>query len=116
MTKDPPTLFQRLTTNYVVSFLLWLVTAGLMILDFLYGRLLIMGLVGLIPLNRWLMSFIDRAGVLILGLIALSLILYLEYYYRQGVERKQLWSRFARVTVLQGIIILAGLIFTWLTT
>ncbi|MCE7985080.1 MAG: hypothetical protein DYG89_28235 [Caldilinea sp. CFX5] len=116
MIKDAPTLFHRLTTNYIVSFLLWLVAVGLMVLDFLYGRLLIMGLFGLFPLNRWMMSFIDRAGVLILGLIALSLILYLEHYYRQGVERKQLWSRFARITVLQGIIVLAGLIFAWLTT
>lgn len=116
MTKDSSTLFHRLTTNYVVSFLLWLVAVGLTILDFLYGRLLIMGLFGLTNLNQWILSFIDRASVFILGLLALILVLYLEHYYRTGVEHRRLWSRFARVTVLQVAIILAGLIFAWFTT
>jgi len=116
MTKDSPTLFHRLTTNYVVSFLLWLIAVGLTVLDFLYGRLLIMGLLGLTDLNHWLLSFIDRALVLILGLIALVLVLYLEHYYRTGVSRKQLWPRFVRVSGVQVAIVLAGLLFAWLTS
>jgi hypothetical protein len=116
MTKDSSTLFQRLTTNYVVSFLLWLVALGLTLLDFLYGRLLIMGLFGLTPLNQWMLSFIDRAGVLILGLIGLSMVLFLEHFYRTGVERNRLWSRFFRVSMLQVAIILAGLLFAWFTS
>jgi len=116
MAKDSSSLFHRLTTNYIVSFLLWLVAVGLIVLDFLYSRLLIMGIFGLTPLNQWGLSFIDRASVLILGLIGLIWVLYLEHYYRTGVERKRLWSRFARVTAVQVAIILAGLIFAWFTS
>jgi hypothetical protein len=116
MTKDSPTLFHRLTTNYVVSLLLWLVGVGLTILDFLYGRLLLMGLFGLTNLNYWMLSFLDRALVLILGLVGLTLVLYLEHYYRTGVERNRLWPRFARVSSIQVAIILAGLLFAWFTS
>ncbi len=114
MKKDSPTLLHRLTTNYVVSFLLWLVAVGLTVLDFLYGRLLIVGLVGLTGLNYWRLSFIDRASVLILGLIGLILVLYLEHHYRTGVKRNQLWTRFALVSTIQVVIIFAGLLFSWL--
>ncbi len=99
-----------------MSFLLWLVAVGLTVLDFLYGRLLLMGLLGLTRLNYWLLSFIDRASVLILGLIGLIVVLYLEHYYRTGVERNQLWARFVRVSTFQIVIILVGLLFNWLST
>ncbi|MCB0064345.1 MAG: hypothetical protein KDE19_19610 [Caldilineaceae bacterium] len=106
-------LRQRLLTNYVVSFLLWLISTALLILDVLYGRLLLMGLFQLGEINYWVLSFIDRTGVLILGLIALCFSLFFEYYYRKGVDNQQLWPRFLRATLFQLVIILAGLGVTW---
>ena len=75
-----------------------------------------MALFGLIEDNYWVLSFLDRAGILILGLIALCCALFLEYYYRQGVAKQQLWQRFFRVAVIQLSIILAGVAFSWFTT
>lgn len=116
MTRPSPPLWQRLATNYVVSFLLWLVATGLIILDFIYGRLLLMALVGLTPITPGLFIFIDRVSLVVLGLVGLILVLYLEHYYRTGVKRQQLWPRFLRVSLVQIGIILVGLLFSWLPT
>lgn len=102
-------------TNYFVSFLLWLVSTVLLILDIVYGRLLLMALFGFLDLNYWVLSFIDRAGVFILGTIALCLALYFEHYFRQGVANRQLWPRFARVGCGELAIILAGVAVSWFT-
>ncbi|MEZ4866893.1 MAG: hypothetical protein R3C14_36565 [Caldilineaceae bacterium] len=112
-TKQSPTLLQRLATNYVVSLLLWLVAVGLTALDILYGRLLTMAFFGLFALNHWVMSFIDRAGIFLLGLAGLILVLFLEHYYRTGVQRNRLWPRFLRVSAYQLVIILAGMALSW---
>jgi|GEM_PF-3102770 len=114
MTRPSSTRFQQLTTNYVVSFLLWLVATGLTILDFIYARLLLMALVGLLPIAPGLYIFIDRVTLVVLGLVGLILVLYLEHAYRTAVKRNQLWSRFRRITTIQVVIILAGLLYSWL--
>ena len=110
------TRWQRLSTNYVVSFLLWLVSSGLIVLDFIYGRLLLMALVGLLPLSPGLFILIDRVLLVLLGLVGLIMILYLEHRYRTGVKRNQLWARFRQITLIQLVILLAGLLYNWLPT
>ena len=112
----PPSIGERLLTNYVVSFLLWLITASLLILDVIYGRLLLMSLAGLTDWNHWVLSFIDRAGTFIFGLVALSLALYFEHYLRQSVPKRLLWPRFWRIAAVQVAIILTSIAVSWLTT
>lgn len=117
MNRDAPIAqlnrWQRLLTNHFVSFLLWLISTGLLILNVIYGRVILMAIFGRGGINYWVLSFIDRAGILILGLIALCLSLFLEYYYRQSVAKQLLWPRFLRVAVIQLAIIGAGIAISW---
>ena len=107
---------ERLLTNHLVSFLLWLIATALLVLDVIYGRLLLMALAGVTGWNHWVMSFIDRASIFILGLIALGLALYFEHYLRQSIAKRQLWPRFLRIAAIELLIILLGIGVSWLTT
>jgi len=109
-----PSRFQRWTNNYFVSFLCWLIALGLALLDILYGRPIVVAFFGLFGLNHWVMSFIDRAGIFLLGLAGMVLVLFLEHYYRTGAARNILWPRFARVSAIQLLIIVVSLLITWL--
>ncbi|MCB0107323.1 MAG: hypothetical protein KDE53_15490 [Caldilineaceae bacterium] len=112
--REEVTAVQSWTNNYVVSTLCWLIAVGLTILDILYGRILVVTLFGLFGLNHWVMSFVDRLAIFLLGLAGLILVLLLEHYYRTGVKRNRLWPRFRRVTGYQLAIIVASLLATWL--
>ncbi|HRW06023.1 MAG TPA: hypothetical protein P5121_13045 [Caldilineaceae bacterium] len=107
---------QRWINNYVVSFLCWLIAVALTVLDILYGRILVMALFGLFGLNHWVMSFIDRTSIFLLGLAGLILVLFLEHYYRTAVKRNRLWPRFRRVTGYQLAIIVASFLATWFSS
>ncbi|MCB0087465.1 MAG: hypothetical protein KDE54_06110 [Caldilineaceae bacterium] len=107
---------ERLLTNHLVSFLLWLIATALLVLDVIYGRLLLMALAGVIGWNHWVMSFMDRASILILGLLALGLALYFEHYFRQSIAKRRLWPRFLRIAAIELLIILLGVVVSWLTS
>ncbi len=106
-------LDRKLPANYLIALFLWLISTGLTILDVLYGRTLLMAAFGLTDLNDWALSFIDRAGILLLGLIGLSCTLFFEYFYRRGLEHGQMWSRFLKVSGVQLLIIAAGITVSW---
>ncbi|MEZ4708183.1 MAG: hypothetical protein R3A44_13310 [Caldilineaceae bacterium] len=106
---------ERLLTNHLVSFLLWLIATGLLILDVIYGRLLIVALAGLTDWNHWVLSFVDRLGIFLFGLLALGLALYFEHYFRQSVAKRLLWPRFLRIATIEVAIILVSVVVSWLT-
>lgn len=99
---------QKLPSNYFVSFLLWLISLAMAALDFVAARVLIVSLFSLLNPNHWVMSFVDRMGVLLVGLTLMIVVLYLEHYYRQGSERGVLWPRFLRVSAILLAIAAAG--------
>lgn len=98
----------RLPSNYFVSFLLWIITLGMAVLVFLAGRILFVTLFSLLEPTYWVLSFIDRAGVLLIGLVLMILVLWVEYYYRQGSESGQLWTRFFRINAILIAVAVAG--------
>lgn len=106
----PPTLRQRLPTNIWVAYLLWLISLGLFVVDFFFGRILIVALAEMSGMGYWQISFFDRLAVVLVGSCAALLTIFAEYYYRMGVEKGLLWPRFLRVTAWQvGVILAAAL-------
>jgi len=91
----------RRVLGYVLCYLLWVVSAALGFLGLLVGRGLLIGLFSLTRANRWVLSAIDKFGLLILGLICLGFVIFCESYYREGVEESKLWKRFGLVTAAE---------------
>ncbi|MEA3344709.1 MAG: hypothetical protein U9Q78_00435 [Chloroflexota bacterium] len=89
------------TWNYVVSYLLWAVSATLGIFDMLKSLEFLSSIFGLLSPNRWVHSALDKFGILTLGLIGLTFVIFCEHYYREGVKEKMLWRRFGLVTAVE---------------
>jgi len=106
----PSPLWQRLPANLPIAYLLWLVSLGLSIAGFFFGRIFAVSVAELVDLGYWQVSFIDRLSVVLLGLAGSVLVILVEHWYRTGVEKGRLWPRFAKVTAWQLGLILAGMI------
>ena len=99
------------TRDYVLGYVLWIVSAALGVLDMFVSRGLLMRVFALTSANRWVLGAIDRFGILILGLIGLAFVIFCEHYYREGVEENVLWRRFGQITAAElFLLILAGLV------
>jgi len=102
--------WQRLPANLPIAYLLWLITLGLAIADFFFGRILAVSLAEIVGLGYWQVSLIDRLSILLFGLVGALLAILAEHLYRTGVEKGRLWPRFVKVTVWQVGLILAGMV------
>jgi hypothetical protein len=99
------------TWSYVLGYVLWVVSAALVVLDMLVSRGLFMRILTLTNANRWVLGAIDRFGFLFLGLIGLAFVIFFEHYYREGIERNVLWRRFGLITAAElSLLFLAGLV------
>ncbi len=85
------------------SYILWLVTAALGIVDLLLTRGLILEIARALDVNPWAHGAIDKFGLLILGIGWLILTYTAEAYYRRsaGVSLRKLLRSFGLVTVIQ---------------
>lgn len=111
----PPTFWQRLPANIWIVYLLWLISLALFVADFFFGRILVTSLAQLTGLGYWQVSFFDRLGVLLAGLAGAALTIFVEYYYRTGLEKGLLWPRFTRVTLWQLAVVVAATVASQLT-
>ncbi len=97
--------------RYVLGYLLWGISTALAVLGVLVSRGMLMRLFSITGAGRWVLGAIDRFGVFILGLIGFAFVLYCEYYYREGVRRRVLGRRFARVTAIEvAVLVVAYLV------
>lgn len=106
----PAPFWRRLPANLPIAYLLWLVSLGLAIGNFFFGRILAVALAEIAGLGYWQVSFIDRLSVVLFGLTSAVLVILVEHLYRTGVEKGRLWPRFAKITVWQVGLILAGML------
>jgi hypothetical protein len=106
----------KLPQNHLVGYLLWFISMALMGLCLIAGRSSFMAVATAAGSNRWILSFLDRFGILVLGLLSLILVIYFEHYYRTGADQRRLWQRFARVTLLQIAFLAASFGLSWLAT
>ena len=112
--KSPP-FWRRLSANLPIAYLVWLISLGLFVVDFFFGRILIVALAELADLGHWQVSFVDRLSVLIFGLVGAIGTIFIEYYYRKGTEKGLLWPRFFKVTTWQVGLILVAMLAAALT-
>lgn len=115
--KSDGTLFFQIIFG-AASYVLWLVTAALGVVDILIARRLLLESAVALNVNPWAHSAIDKFGLVILGIGWLILTYAAEAYYRKAVAEniRKLLRYFAVVTVSQiafgGLAILATLLLT----
>lgn len=113
--KAPPAFWRRWPTNLPIAYLLWLISLGLFVADFFFGRILTVALAELLDLGYWQVSLLDRLSIVLFGLAGALLVIVVEHSYRTGVEKKRLWPRFFKITAWQVGLILAGMVAAALT-
>ncbi len=113
----------RKTSEYILAYVLWAVScaSGIFLafwavrgaLDALVELFTLGQLMGT-PAQRFQVTFtrnaFDRFGVLTLGMLAVLMVVFLEHYYRVGVERGELWRRFVLVALVQVVVLFVSLV------
>ncbi|MFZ1755210.1 MAG: hypothetical protein WAU10_15775 [Caldilineaceae bacterium] len=115
MPKDSAPFLQRLPANLPIAYTLWLISLGLAVADFFFGRIFAVALAQLAGLGYWQVSFIDRLSVLLFGLAGAVLVILTEHWYRTGLAKRLLWPRFVKISAWQVGLILAGMLAAPLT-
>ncbi len=112
----------RKTSEYILAYVLWAVSCAIgVFLAFWAVRGAFDALVELFtlgqllgtPAQRFQVTFtrnaLDRFGVVTLGILAVLMVVFLEHYYRVGVEREELLRRFVLVTLVEVVILFVAL-------
>ncbi|HEX2515845.1 MAG TPA: hypothetical protein VH257_14150 [Chloroflexota bacterium] len=92
-----------LATSYVLCYALWLVTVALGLLDLFALRQLVEWAYVALGLDKWGLVATSHIATILFALVWLGLIVYAEQDYRVGVARRDLFRRFAKLTVIQAV-------------
>ena len=93
--------FRQLLPLYLACYALWLALAALGVWLLFALRPVVFGLAIWLRLNPWQVRAVDNLSFVTCGLVWLVGILLLEHSLRQGVEKRRLWHRAARVFVAE---------------
>lgn len=96
--------------SYLLGYLLWIVNSALGLLGMLIIRAVMNKACITFRLNPWVFRAVDKWGFFLFGLMWLIFVVACESYYREGVSQGKLWSRFARVTGIEGFLVGIGYI------
>ena len=100
--------------RYLKAYLCWAISVALTFVTLLTWRSSAMIILGLTPWDRYIEHAINQFGFLIMAIIGLIVIVFTEYFYRTGVEKNRLATRFFLVTLIQLIILtVAHLLRLW---
>lgn len=89
--------------SYILCYLLWFALSGVSVWTALVLRDAILGL---LPLTGpWIMSALDKFGILFIGVVVMAWVFFLEGYLRTGVDRGILKQRIIRVGIVQVVIL-----------
>jgi len=116
MENETPPLGWKQTLLYIVT---WFVSVALLVWDLAVLRgwiRMFMVWVGGIsaqgPLERFQMSgiirFADKAFIFVMGFVGIGVVVFLEYYYRNGAAQGLLGRRIVRVMPVQLLIVALG--------
>lgn len=84
--------------RYTLAYLLWMVSVAAAIAILLLTRTSIIIALGVTPWDRYVEHALNQFGFLFLALFSLAVIVFIEYYYRTGVEQGKLFLRFFLVS------------------
>jgi hypothetical protein len=93
----------RLAGAYVACYVLWLVTAAVGLLDVVAIRQLVEWTYAALHLDKWGLAAASHGATIVLGVAWLGVTMYAEHAYREGVARRALWGRFARLTLAEAV-------------
>lgn len=108
--------------RYALAYLMWVVVMALGIWFIVISRNGLLGAFGVYGARyvesavtrAWLERFYDKVYVILVGLLWLALTVVAEAYFREGVRRRTLLRRFARIAGLELLLIfLADLFLLW---
>ena len=102
---------QTTVLEYIVAYLLWLVTVSVSVLVALVLREVIVEFGALTGWSRYTVGIVSQFSAVLLGLSVLAVLIITEGLYRTGVQRGQLLIRFCHWTgILLAIVGLAHLL------
>ncbi len=87
--------------QWILVYVFWVITVGLGFLCLISARNLSLSILQLFADNRWTASAIDKMLFIILAVLWLVLVIFAEYYYREGVAKNILWKHFSLVMAIQ---------------
>ena len=97
--------FRQLLLLYLACYALWLALAALGVWLIFALRPVVFRLGIWLRLNPWQVRALDNFSVVTFGLAWLVGILLLEHSLRQGVEKRRLWQRVARVFAAEALVL-----------
>lgn len=98
----------------ILPYLLSAVSGLLAIVILLLMRSLILAILFATHVNVWAWGALDKFSFILLAILWLIFVLFSQYFYERGLEKRILWSRFGRVfglEVLVLVLISVGLAF-----
>ncbi len=89
--------------EYLLCYVIWLIVAGTTIWLILQAQINMMLPLRLSGIDARMITFINDASLILVGVIALVVIILLEHYLRVGVDKGQFWPRVARAITIEAI-------------
>jgi len=100
--------FLRRISPYVLCYFLWGITIALAFLNLIGARGLYLTIMGVLSVQSWSASAIDKITFLFLGIVWLVLAIFSEYYYRTSISKNRLWKSFSLITGIQLLFLFAA--------
>jgi hypothetical protein len=91
--------------QYVLCYVIWIIVAVSTIWLLIQAQFNMMMPLRLSGIDYRMISVINDASLILMGIIALAVIIILEYYLRIGVEKGKFWPRVARAITTEAILL-----------
>ncbi len=105
---------QSALARYGLAYIFWAITVALAFVALLVWRSTAMIALGMTNWDRYLEHAINQFGFLILAIVGLCVIIFAEYYYRTGVEKRQLLQRFSLITFIEVLVVAFAHCVQWI--
>ncbi len=115
--------------QFIPFYLLWIISAVVSVIDWLVLRAGVTAvaavLANAVPMDwqiennwfvRWIVPAVDNVGLIVFGIIAMVSIMAFDYLYRSALIKGTIKKRFIKVTAIQGIILLVGIVLVTISS
>lgn len=107
MSKNIPEKTWPTWALYVACYSIWVAFAALTAWLFFQLRLNIVDTAILLGADRWVLPAVHNFGVVVLGVMCLGIVIWLEVYLHEGVNRGDLFRRAGKALI--GLVVVLGI-------
>lgn len=100
--------------RYGLAYLYWAISVALAFVALLVWRETAFIILGMTSWDRYAEHALNQFGFLFIAIAMLSVIIFAEYYYRNGVQNGLVTKRFFRVALIQVLLVLIAHTIQWL--